>query len=79
MAGRTVTLQVEVELPEEGGAEAIIAQMLPWERNCIGRTTYRFVRRIRQDPALWALVKQKEAQLRAEGYFDRLEQAREGG
>lgn len=72
-------LQVEVVLPEGGGAEIIMASMNEWERNDLARRTLVAVRRARQDPAIWAMVKAKEAQLRAEGFFDQIHYAGEGG
>ena len=41
------------------------------EKFRMGLQLDRFARRTKRDPALWALVQAKKAQLQAEGYFDR--------
>lgn len=61
-----------VDIVTEGGGELTIAAMDEGQRREIGRKTYRFALRCRQNPEIWALVKAKEAQLRAEGFFDRV-------
>lgn len=59
------------EIRAEGGGALTIAAMDEYQLNDIGRKVYRGLLRMRQNPELWAKVKEKEAQLRAEGYFDR--------
>ena len=67
-----------VEIITEGGGELTIAAMTDWQRREIGRKTYRFALRCRQNPEIWAKVKAKEAQLRSEGFYDRMEATRAG-
>lgn len=61
-----------VEIRAAGGGALTIAAMDQYQYEDIGRKVYRGLLRMRQNPELWAKVKEKEAQLRAEGYFDRL-------
>ena len=49
------------------GGEAAIAAMDESSRANIGQKTYRFVRRVMQDPALRELIKARAEELRREG------------
>lgn len=54
----------------QGGAELTIAAMDEYSRLEIGRKTYRFVRRVMQDPVLRKRVQERAAQIRAENEMD---------
>ena len=51
---------------QEPGGELTIAAMNEWDRMAIGRKTYRFVRRVMQNPELKALIQKRAAEIRAE-------------
>ena len=51
----------EADIVTTGGAEVTIAAMDEYSRAEIGRKTLCFVRRMRQDPAVWEMVKARTA------------------
>lgn len=50
----------------EAGAEDALGGMKPWEYENIGQKTFFFVRRVMQDPAIRARIKQRAAEIRKE-------------
>ena len=55
----------EVNSQLGGGGELTIAAMDEYRRENIGRTTYRFVRRVMQDPVLRERIQRRAAEIRA--------------
>ena len=55
----------EVNIQLGGGGELTIAAMDEHSRENIGRTTYRFVRRVMQDPVLRERIQRRAAEIRA--------------
>lgn len=54
-------------ITDKTGGEATIAAMDEYSRANIGQKTYRFVRRVMQDPVLRAQIKARAEELRREG------------
>ena len=55
------------EIKQDGGGELTIAAMDEDGRWNIGRKTYRFMWRLKQNPQYWQMVQDKLAQMRAAG------------
>lgn len=51
----------DAEIVTEGGAEVTIAAMDEHSRAEIGRKTLCFVRRMKQDPEVWAMIQARSA------------------
>lgn len=60
------SIELHTPLPREGG-EATIAAMDEYSRAEIGRKTFRFVRRLMQNPEYREKIKARAAELRAAG------------
>lgn len=58
-------------LPAGVGAEVAIAAMDDDDRTDLGRVTFRFAKRMMQNPAMRDAINAKVAELRAEGFYDR--------
>lgn len=57
---------IEVKTTLSGGAELTITAMDQYALTEIGRKTYRFVRRVMQNPEYRAMIKARAAQIREE-------------
>ena len=55
------------EIKQDGGGELTIAAMDKYSRENIGRKTYQFMWRLKQNPQYWQMVQDKLAQMRAAG------------
>ena len=62
-----------------GGGELTIAAMDEYSRLEIGRKTYRFVRRVMQDPVLREKIQKRAAEIREQGGRNVLECSQPGG
>lgn len=60
----------ETNMPPGVGAELAIRTMAPWSYTNLGRNVFQFAKRSMKDPDLRAAIREKAAQLQAEGFFD---------